>query len=137
MKRSKKVKIVISKIRFLGTKKTILLGLDTVFGSRHTLRSFAANKCGLEIGGPSKLFFSRNILSLYPFVKSLDNVNFSLVNLWSRVSFNTDEFHYGNRVGKQLIMEASSLNIIPDEKYDFVASCHVIELDLLYDPRFL
>ncbi len=50
-----------------------------------------------------------------------------MVNLWSHVSFNTDEIHYGNRVGKQLIMEASSLNIIPDEKYDFVASCHVIE----------
>lgn len=115
------------RIKLLGVRKTIGSALGYFLSDKQILFTFVVNKNGLEIGGPSASFFPHKALPIYPYLKSLDNVNFSETTLWNKTSLHKDDFHYGNRVGKQFIMEASALKIIPDERYDFVASSHVIE----------
>ena len=115
------------RIKLLGVKKTIGSALGRFISEKKILFAFIVNKNGLEIGGPSPSCFQHKALPIYSSVNSIDNVDFSRTTLWNKTSHNKDEFHYGNRVGKQFIMEASDLKIIPDEKYDFVVSSHLIE----------
>jgi SAM-dependent methyltransferase len=65
-------------------------------------------------------------LPIYPYVKSLDNVNFSTKTIWNK-STDDEVFSFENRIGKQMIMEASDLRNIKCESYEFVVSSHVIE----------
>ena len=38
---------------------------------------FFEGKCGLEIGGPSSIFFNKNYLPVYKYAKKIDGCNFS------------------------------------------------------------
>ncbi len=103
-------------IKTFGPRKTCRFVLEYLFSNQKILKSFVINKRGLEIGGPSKLFFSNNSLPIYPYVKSLDNVNFRTETLWNKKG-EDGVFSFENRTGKQLIMEASDLRNIESESY--------------------
>ena len=87
------------------------------------------NKSGIEIGGPSHLFSGRGILPIYPFIKNLDNCNFSSHTLWEGEIHEGRSFKFNDSkgVGNQFILEATNLYKLSSESYDFVLSSHVIE----------
>lgn len=85
-----------------------------------------ANKCGIEIGGPSKLF--RTNLPLYQAVKSLDGVNFSSTTVWEGHIESGAHYHYmEGRTGIQFISDATDLGGIRDATYDFLLSSNCLE----------
>ncbi len=92
-------------------------------------RSYQAalrDKCGIEIGGPSKIF--RRDLPIYKVVRSLDGVNFSAQTVWegSLTEGLNFEFMKGRR-GRQFISEGSDLQAVADSSYDFLISCNNLE----------
>lgn len=84
---------------------------------------------GIEIGGPSGVFSRRGLLPLYQELQSLDNCNFSTLTTWegSIEEGNTFRFAANKPLGKQYVKEATNLDCIGDEFYDFLLSSHVIE----------
>lgn len=82
---------------------------------------------GLEIGGPSAAFTSAGFLPVYTSIKSLDGCNFSSNTVWEGNIQEGYNYKYGDKKGYQLISDGSSLEMIPDGKYDFILSCHSIE----------
>lgn len=113
-------------LKTFGLRKAFRLIMESRSGNKEILLRFVENKKGLEIGGPSQSFLSNNQLPIYPYVKSLDNVNFSTKTIWNK-STDDEVFSFENRIGKQMIMEASDLRNIKCESYEFVVSSHVIE----------
>ena len=93
------------------------------------LRTYFEGKQGLELGGPSAIFMDRSVLPIYGIVDSCDNCSFSTETVWQGNVREGLEFKYHPRkpAGYQFICEASSLDRIDNEKYDFVMSSHVIE----------
>lgn len=88
------------------------------------LATYFEDKHGLEIGGPSGIFSDKSLLPIYGIVGSYDNCNFSSETVWQGMEFK----HHANKpAGYQFICEASNLDRIGNESYDFVISSHVIE----------
>lgn len=88
--------------------------------------SYFKNKRGIEIGGPSKIFSLE--IPIYPLIKSLDGCNFSTLTTWEGNITEGNNFNYfENKIGYQYICEASDLNEISSEKYDFLISSHCLE----------
>jgi SAM-dependent methyltransferase len=87
-----------------------------------------AGKRGLEVGGPSAVFGTGGLIPLYDFVGSLDNCNFSAQTIWSKHESGRT-FHYSENkpAGLQYLTEGADLLEIPDETYEFVLSCHMLE----------
>jgi len=81
---------------------------------------------GIEIGGPSNIFNKDHFLPVYPLADSLDGCNFGATTIWEGIISEGQTFRYGGRVGRQFISEAWKLDV-PDDTYDFVLSCHMIE----------
>lgn len=102
-----------------------------VFGKkipRHTeWKNLLADKCGIEIGGPSPIYKSTGFLPVYPFIKSLDGVNFSNSTVWEGKLSEGLFYKYEDKTGYQYIAEGSSMPMIEDNKYDFVLSCNNLE----------
>ena len=92
-------------------------------------KSRVDKKCGLEIGGPSGLFGRNGLIPLYPFVRELDNCNFSNKTVWEGSIREGPTFKYDKRgkPGTQFIAEAGALSMIPDNSYDFLLSSHSLE----------
>lgn len=86
------------------------------------LRYFNQKK-GIEIGGPSAIFSIE--LPIYPVIKSLDGCNFSNKTIWEGNILEGN--NYNNKKGVQFICEASDLNAMPNEKYDFLIASHCLE----------
>ena len=86
-----------------------------------------SGKSGLEIGGPSGMFAKMGYIPLYPFVKSLDGVNFSSNTLWEDNLNEGRSFPYDHRTGFQFIGEGTDLSVISTGSYDFVLSCNNLE----------
>ncbi|WP_439664155.1 methyltransferase domain-containing protein [Lentzea sp. HUAS TT2] len=86
-------------------------------------------KIGLEIGGPTRLFKRGNLVPVYPDAGRIDNCNFSAQTLWegSIVEGATFRYHDGSEPGVQYVAEATDLNMIADDTYEFVLSSHVVE----------
>ncbi len=124
---NKRIDSILSQIKLLGINRTVRFMMEPVIEKKNILRLFVENRSGVEIGGPSSIFFSNKPLSIYPFVKSLDNVNYGLVTIWNEKAPASNLFQFGNRFGKQFIMEASNLKSIQNDSYDFVASSHMLE----------
>jgi SAM-dependent methyltransferase len=84
-------------------------------------------KKGLEVGGPTKFFCGA--LPIYRAATSLDGVNFSQTTHWEgSLKQAVDGFRfYGFRRGRQFVAEATSLNEIEGESYDFVVSSNCLE----------
>lgn len=82
---------------------------------------------GIEIGGPSPTFTTKGFLPVYDVIAGLDGCNFSNSTVWEGDIKEGKNFKYGNHTGYQIISDGTQLPMIPDEKYDFVLSCHSIE----------
>jgi SAM-dependent methyltransferase len=94
----------------------------------NSLRHFFANKKGLEIGGPSQIFRSNDIIPIYNDAQRVDGVNFSSQTIWENTIREGYTYNYGvESLGYQYILEASNLSPIGSESYDFVLSSHSLE----------
>lgn len=89
--------------------------------------SFFYKKNGLEIGGPTNLFRKNQALPLYRLCESLDGCNFSSDTIWEGKIDAHYSYDKKRPSGHQYICEADNLSDIPDEKYDFLISCHSLE----------
>ncbi len=85
------------------------------------------NKNGLEIGGPSACFTSSGFLPVYPVVANLDGCNFGTQTVWEGHVQEGKTFRFGKRLGKQIICDASTLDKIADDSYEFILSSHCLE----------
>jgi predicted SAM-dependent methyltransferase len=86
------------------------------------------NKTGLEIGGPSSFFDLKSFFPVYVFAERIDGVNFSAETVWEGKIREGMNYHYtDDKNGYQYISEASELNVIGNNKYDFLLSCHSLE----------
>ena len=86
------------------------------------------NKYGIEIGGPSAFFNLKSFFPVYVFAKEIDGVNFSAETVWEgKIKEGMSYAYTNNKKGFQYISEASELNHIGNEKYDFLLSCHSLE----------
>lgn len=89
------------------------------------LKYFIGKK-GIEIGGPSPVFSKE--IPIYQVVDSLDGCNFSSQTIWEGIIVEGENFNYfENKKGHQYICEASNLDAIPSEKYDFLIASHCLE----------
>lgn len=91
----------------------------------HFLKYFADKK-GIEIGGPSAIFSKE--IPVYQVANTLDGCNFSSHTIWEGDISEGENFNYfENRKGYQYICEASNLETIPNENYDFLIASHCLE----------
>lgn len=86
-------------------------------------------KNGVEIGGPSHVFSKNGLFPVYPLVAHLDNCNFNSSTVWEGFiqTGNTFVFDKGKPPGHQFISEATDLQFLAGNAYDFVLSSHVLE----------
>lgn len=79
------------------------------------------NGKGIEIGGPSDIF-----QAIYNSGCVCDGVNYDIKTVWGS---NVDtKYKWKNKIiGKQIIADATNLEIITDETYDFVLSSNNLE----------
>lgn len=92
------------------------------------IRAYFYGKNGLEIGGPSTLFSHKSILPIYIMAKNLDNCNYSSETIWEgKINEGLTFSYHGNMLGYQFVREATDLEGIKSESYDFVISAHVLE----------
>jgi len=87
------------------------------------------DKSGLEIGGPSGTFKGSGLVPLYASVKSLDNCVFSRTTIWEGTREDRGPFVYDPRkpAGCNYILDATDMNAIAGDAYDFVLSAHNLE----------
>lgn len=85
--------------------------------------------CGLEIGGPSRIFGPRGLAAVYASAARLDNVNFAAQTAWETALRDGGPFvfHPGRPAGTQRLREAGALHGLPDAGFDFVVSSHCLE----------
>ncbi|MGY2876232.1 SAM-dependent methyltransferase [Marmoricola sp. URHA0025 HA25] len=80
----------------------------------------------LELGGPSVIFRTDNLLSVYGRATSIDNVNYAAATLWeSDLKDGGDYSPEGKPLGVQMLREATDLGDIGT--YDTILSSHLIE----------
>jgi len=85
-------------------------------------------KIGLEIGGPSMFFGLRSFLPVYVFSEKVDGVNFSNNTPWEGCIKEGNNYAYlQGKIGYQYISEASTLDGVTKNDYDFILSCHSLE----------
>ena len=86
------------------------------------------NKVGLEIGGPSSFFALKSYFPTYVFAKRIDGVNYSSRTVWEGEIKKGKNYNYTiGKQGFQFICEASTLENIEIDTYDFLLSCHSLE----------
>lgn len=90
-------------------------------------RSYFKGKKGLEVGGPSDIFC--RLIPIYEIAGSLDGCNFSVDTVWEgRITEGYNySFHKKQKKGYQFICDATNLQQIRSEEYDFVLSSNCIE----------
>lgn len=93
------------------------------------LQSATRDLIGIEIGGPSPVFYSSGIFSVYSNAARIDNVNFSSKTAWESDLRDGGPFLFCPRKppGHQFLREASDLHGIADATYDFLLSSHCLE----------
>ncbi len=86
------------------------------------------SKKGIEIGGPSNFFSLRSYFPVFMFAKQIDGVNYSNETVWEgKLKEGTNYNYFKNKTGYQYICEATNLNVISNNAYDFALSCHSLE----------
>jgi len=85
------------------------------------------NKTGLEIGGPTPLFGLKGTFPIYLYATKVDNVNYGRETFFGNYQEGMTYNYYRGKIGKQYIGEATSLDEIPDNSYDFILSSHSLE----------
>lgn len=93
------------------------------------LRASLLDKIGMEIGGASSVFTGRGIFPVYPIATRIDNCNFGGKTVWEGTikEGQTFQFNPGKPTGRQFLAEATALDFIPLETYDFLLSSHMLE----------
>ncbi len=93
------------------------------------IRKIVSSGYGLEIGGFSPVFDKKGIVPVYNNIQNLDNCNFSSSTVWEGKVKEGNTYSYSSKhsPSKQYVLEATNLNNIKDESYDFLLSSHVIE----------
>jgi SAM-dependent methyltransferase len=93
------------------------------------LRNALQDKIGMEIGGASTVFMKRGIFPVYPIALMIDNCNFGNETVWEGTikEGRTFQFNSNKPPGRQYFAEATSLDAIASEAYDFVLSSHMLE----------
>lgn len=86
------------------------------------MEEFFRGKTGLEFGGPSSIFKGNHLVPVYDRCKSIDQVNFNAVNVWS----GSIEMPATAR-GKTFVLDAVDLRGVSDESYDFALASHILE----------
>lgn len=93
------------------------------------IRRFAdllKDQSGIEIGGPSKVFYRR--LPVYQRARSIDGVNFSENTVWEgSIKAGQTYTYWKSKVGRQFIDEAADLKSVPSDAYDFLLSSNCLE----------
>jgi len=85
-------------------------------------------KRGLEIGGPSQIFSRKGYIPVYSVADTVDGCNFSTNTVWENLITEGHNYNYGDKtLGYQYIKDATDLEGIDSEKYDFVLSSHSLE----------
>lgn len=95
-----------------------------------TVAARVKRRHGLEVGGPSSVFRRRRgLLPVYPLVRKLDNCLFSGNTVWKSAAPTGRTFRYDRfrPRGQQYIAEATRLEGIADQQYDFILSSHMLE----------
>ncbi|MET0299084.1 MAG: class I SAM-dependent methyltransferase [Flavitalea sp.] len=95
-------------------------------GNKEYLEIFR-NLKGIEVGGPSPAFSTRGWLPIYRVIAGLDGCNFSSNTIWEGSIREGNTFKYDDKTGYQYISDATDLSQVPDDKYDFLLSCHSLE----------
>lgn len=80
-----------------------------------------SDKAGLEVGGPSDIFSG-----IYNNCQSCDGVNFAVNTVWSDNSM-PNYMYAGKKLGSMIIADATDLQTIADESYDFLLSSNNLE----------
>ncbi|HEX6431826.1 MAG TPA: class I SAM-dependent methyltransferase [Niastella sp.] len=84
-------------------------------------------KNGLEIGGPSSFFSVKGNFPVYLFANRIDGVNFNTETIWEGSIKEGGAYRFYKKEGYQYIREATDLQGIENNKYDFLLSCHSLE----------
>ena len=85
------------------------------------------NQTGLEIGGPTQMFGLKGAFPIYLFASRVDNVNYGRETFFGNYQEGLTYNYHRGKIGKQFIAEATSLDEIPDNSYDFILSSHSLE----------
>jgi hypothetical protein len=85
------------------------------------LDNVAANKTGVEIGGPSETG-----AIIYRSATQMDNVIFSRETVWSSHSSSVYNYYPG-KTGNVIINDAVNITNVGDAAYDFIFSSHCLE----------
>lgn len=105
--------------KFSSKKDTTVQNIDFY------LNHFTGKK-GIEIGGPSAVFSKE--IPIYQVVENLDGCNFSTQTIWEGNIKEGNSFNYfEGKNGYQYICEASRLESVSNEKYDFLVASHCLE----------
>ena len=94
-----------------------------------TYQNLFIGKSGIEIGGPSQAFSRRGIFPVYPIVENLDNCNFFSTTVWEGAINKGKTYWFDPKkpAGQQHIVEASAMEGLTSNAYDFVLSSHMLE----------
>ncbi len=92
-------------------------------------RQQARGRCGLEIGGPSRIFSAKGRVPLYGALASLDGVDFQATTTWSGPRGSEGRYTYpaASSPGRLHLVEGAGLEGVSDAAYDLVLASHVIE----------
>lgn len=86
---------------------------------------FSAKK-GIEIGGPSLIFGP--VLDVYLHADRVDGVNFSTKTIWEGSIIDEGDYTFNSkRLGRQFIRDATNLEGIISNSYDFLISSNCLE----------
>lgn len=104
-----------------GFERENILLIEKLFADNTFHIQYFKNKTGIEIGGPTELFSY-----IYDDCKACDGVDFCVHTVWRTLE--TKEFKYADKLlGQSFIMEATDMQQIEDESYDFVLSSNNLE----------
>jgi predicted SAM-dependent methyltransferase len=85
------------------------------------------NKDGLEIGGPSHIFESDGLLPVYKGARAITFIDYSNITLWKETRDIILEKVQNKLDCRFLISDATEIEGIPDNSFDFVLASHVLE----------
>jgi SAM-dependent methyltransferase len=118
-------------LRAMGMRYALFKLLSLLFPHRMRFARHigAFTGVGLEIGGPSALFGSEGLLPVYDAAERIDNVTFANTTRWEGNVKEGTTFLFSSikEPGTQFVQEGGDLSALPNESYDFLLSCHMLE----------
>jgi len=88
------------------------------------VKPLLADRRGLEVGGPTRMFSKGKVIPAYECCREIDNANFARQTIWSGAA---DRRMFGGKLRSEYVVEATSFPMVADGTYDFVLACHVLE----------